>query len=109
MPDEELKQLLKKNIEVSEESLGILKKMRRAALMGRFFSFLKWVIIIGISVGAYYYIEPYLQTMIKAFSVVSSGMDEVQKTGSTLKNGVLNSESISSDLLKKLQDLFPPR
>lgn len=58
--DEELKQLLRKNIEVSEESLRILKKINRAAVMGRVFKFFKWLIIIGISVGSYYYIEPYI-------------------------------------------------
>lgn len=60
MADDELKQLLRKNIEVSEESLKILRKINRAAVMGRFFRFFKWVVIIGISVGAYYYIEPYV-------------------------------------------------
>ncbi|MBI4692310.1 MAG: hypothetical protein HY773_02645 [Candidatus Terrybacteria bacterium] len=60
MPDEELKQLLKKNLEISEESLRILKKMNRAAVIGRILRFFKWMIIIGISVGAFYYIEPYI-------------------------------------------------
>lgn len=60
MPDDDLKKLLQKNLEVSEESLKILKKINRAAVMGRVFRFFKWLIIIGISVGAFYYIEPYI-------------------------------------------------
>lgn len=60
MADDELKQLLKRNIEASEESLKILKKINRARVFGNIYTFFKWLIIIGISVGAYYYIEPYI-------------------------------------------------
>ncbi|MFH1956559.1 MAG: hypothetical protein ABIJ28_02860 [Patescibacteria group bacterium] len=73
-----LKDLLKRNLEVSEESLKILKKMHRAAIMGRFFLFLKWVIIIGLSFGTYYYIEPHLQTIIDNFNSISSGLSEIK-------------------------------
>jgi len=58
--DEEIRQLLQKNLEVSQESLKILKKINRARIIGNIFSFLKWMIIIGVSIGIYYYIQPYL-------------------------------------------------
>jgi len=51
---------LQKNLEVSQESLKILKKINRARIIGNIFSFLKWMIIIGVSIGIYYYIQPYL-------------------------------------------------
>jgi hypothetical protein len=62
--DEETRQLLQKNLEVSQESLKILKKINRARIAGNIFSFLKWMVIIGASVGAYYYIQPYLDQML---------------------------------------------
>jgi hypothetical protein len=60
MPEDDLKNLLQKNLEVSQESLKILKKINRARIIGNIFTFLKWMIIIGASIGIYYYIQPYL-------------------------------------------------
>ncbi|MCX6731478.1 MAG: hypothetical protein NTX55_00600 [Candidatus Parcubacteria bacterium] len=60
MTDEELNVLLQKNLETSQESLKILKKINRGRLVGNFFSFLKWVVIIGATVGAFYYLQPYI-------------------------------------------------
>jgi hypothetical protein len=86
MADEEIRQLLKKNIEVSEESLGLLKKMHRAAVIGRFFSFMKWVVIIGISVGSYYLIEPYIKKLTGTLNSVTSGINEISKTSDKIQN-----------------------
>ncbi len=62
--DHDIKELLKKNLEVSERSLDILQKMRRASLWGRFFHLLKWAIIIGATVWSYLALQPYLQKFI---------------------------------------------
>lgn len=86
-----IKELLQKNLENSEESLKILQKMRRAAIMGRFFLVLKWALIIGLSVGAYYYIEPYLQALMNSYNAVND----------------LNQSNIPPELLEKLKNLLP--
>jgi len=78
MTDEELKQLLKRNVEISEESLRILKKINRARIIGNVYSFLKWVIIIGVSAGAYYYLQPYLQKLMDTFNAVNSQANQIK-------------------------------
>ncbi|MFA4890555.1 MAG: hypothetical protein WC587_02930 [Candidatus Paceibacterota bacterium] len=78
MADEELKQLLQKNLETSQESLEILKKMNRARMVGNVLVFLKWVVIIGLSYGAYYFIEPYLKTLTGGLDSINSGMEQVK-------------------------------
>lgn len=78
MADEELKQLLQKNLEASQESLDILKKMNRARMLGNALVFLKWAIIIGLSYGAYYFIEPYLRALTGGLDSVNSGMEQVK-------------------------------
>ncbi len=82
---------MQKNLENSEESLKILRKMHRAAIAGRFFWVFKWAVIIGLSVGAYYYIEPYLRAIMNSFNAVNN----------------LNQPDISTDLLDKLKNLLP--
>lgn len=98
MADEELKVLLRENIEVSKESLKILKKINRGRIFGNIFVFLKWTLIIGISFGAYYFIEPFISKYLDLMKGLTSGVENVGKIGNNVN---------SADLLKKLQDLMP--
>ena len=101
MPDEELKVLLRENIEVSKESLKILKKINRARIFGNVFTALKWTLIIGISLGAYYYIEPFLSKYLDFMKGLTSGVENIGKISNNVNSAT------SPDLLKKLQDLMP--
>jgi hypothetical protein len=58
--DEELKKLLKENLDVSQESLKILKGIRRSNRVSAVFRFIYWLVIIGAALGLYYYLQPYL-------------------------------------------------
>ena len=93
--DEELKELLEKNLEISEETLRILKKMRRGRMIGGILVFFKWVIIIGLSAGAYYYAEPYIKNII-------GGLDKTMSQINELQNG-----NIPPELIKQFQKLAP--
>ena len=101
MADEELKVLLRENIEVSKESLKILKKINRGRIWGNVFSVLKWTLIIGLSFGTYYYIEPFLSQYVDMLRGLTSGVENIGKIGNNTNSAV------SPDLLKKLQDLMP--
>jgi hypothetical protein len=102
MIDPELKELLQKDLDASQESLSILKKMRRAQVLSGVGTFFKWVLIIGVSFGAFYYTQPYLNKVLDMYSQLSSTVKEVQKAGAKV-NGVTAS---STDLLNKLQGLL---
>ncbi len=107
---EELEELLKENIEISRESLKILKGIRRANRLASAFKIFYWLIIIGSAVGAYYFLEPYIKqglAIVNQFQeAISAG--GTQKTSSDVKNVSQNPSDIlknlSPDLLKKLQD-----
>jgi hypothetical protein len=68
MDIEELRDLVKKNLALTEETNRIVRGMRRAARWGRFFTIVWWLIIIAVS-GAtyYYYVQPYVQQIEKAY------------------------------------------
>lgn len=57
---EELKELLEKNLKVSEESLRLLKKMRRATILSAVLTTIKWVVVIVLLVVGFIQIQPYL-------------------------------------------------
>ena len=101
MADEELKVLLRENIEVSKESLKILKKINRGRIWGNVFSVLKWTLIIGLSFGAYYYIEPFFSQYLNTLKGLTSGVENIGEISNNINSAA------SPDLLKKLQDLMP--
>ena len=101
MSDEELKVLLRENIEVSKESLKILKKINRGRIFGNIFSVLKWTLILGLSFGTYYYIEPFLSQYVDMLKGLASSVENIGEISNNINSAT------SPDFLKKLQDLMP--
>ncbi len=59
----EEKSLLEKTYKLSEDNNAILLSMRRSARIGTTMHVLYWVVIILTSIGAYYFIQPYLSLL----------------------------------------------
>ena len=74
----EEKQLLEKAVRLSEENNIILRKMRRSAMWGTTFRIFYWTIIIGLSIGAFYFLEPYAKTVAKSYTQFRSDLDTFQ-------------------------------
>lgn len=53
-------------------------------LWASIFRFLYWVIIIGIAVGAYYYIQPYIASLLGVYQGTFSGLQKVGNIGNSL-------------------------
>ena len=71
---EEIKELLKENVEISKESLKILKGIRRNSRISAFFRIVYWLIIIGVAFGAYYYLQPYIKQLLDLLKQVQGYM-----------------------------------
>ena len=54
--------------------------MHRSAIWGRLFHFLYWAVIIGVSVGAYYYLEPYINQLSQTYNGIKSDVGTVHNT-----------------------------
>jgi hypothetical protein len=63
----EEKEMLKKTLELAEENNMMLHSIRRNMFWGRVTRVIYWIIIIGATVGVYYYITPYIDSAIKAY------------------------------------------
>lgn len=70
--------MLKKALELSQENNEMLRAMKRSMFIGRIFRIAYWVVIIGAGVGAYYYIEPYLDGAVSAYGSIKG---DVQSFG----------------------------
>ncbi len=73
----EEKELLQKVHDLSEENSRILHGIRRSHRWATIFRIFYWIIIIGVSVGAFYYIQPYIDSVMKAYKGIQTGINNV--------------------------------
>ena len=59
----EERELLHRSVKLAEENNDILRSIRRSMRLARIMSIIYWVVIIGSAVGAYYLIQPYIESI----------------------------------------------
>ena len=69
--DAESKKLLQDTLDLSKENNQMLQSMRRSMRIARLMSIVYWVFIIGSAVGAYYFIQPYVDEVIGIYGSTS--------------------------------------
>ena len=82
--DPETKELLRESIEISKENNEMLKKMVRAQKWTNIYRVVYWSIIIFSSVGAYYFIQPYLSSMVNLYTNGVSGIGNISDISKNL-------------------------
>ncbi len=113
--DEQLKQLLEEHNQLLQENLELTrknsKKIKRIhAYMRRTFvaKLMYWLVIILVTVGAFYYVQPYINRALTTYQTLS---DQLESTSGYLSNpsslipGSLNSDSLLKNT-NVLKDLF---
>ncbi len=68
-------------LELTEENNKLLRKLYRGTLVHRWVTISYWVIIIGLSLGAFYFVQPYLDTLGVTYDVLRQRIEEVQSVG----------------------------
>lgn len=81
--DPESKRLLGETFRLAEENNKMLHSMRRSMRIGRIFKAVYWILIIGSAVGAYYFVQPYLEQLIGGYGSTKSSIENIN----TLFNG----------------------
>ncbi len=80
----EEKSLLERTYRLSVENNNILHSMRRSARLTNILRIIYWVVIIAVSVGAYYVIQPYLTAMLGYLHTILGTFDTATSTGQSL-------------------------
>ena len=70
----EERSLLERTHKLAEENNEILRKMRRMNRISGVFRAIYWIVIIGVSVGAYYLIQPYVDSTMKLYNDAKSSL-----------------------------------
>lgn len=99
-PDDEVKRLLEKNLEVSEQILGIVKTTRKYIFWQQVGNWFKIVIILApIIVGAIY-LQPLLKGIFQQYKdLLGAGQPGVEG----IDPNVLKASGLSPELLKMLK------
>lgn len=61
--DPELAKILRETFKLTQENNRLLQKVRGYQKREDFLRMLKWVVIIGIGVGAFYFLQPYVDVL----------------------------------------------
>jgi uncharacterized membrane protein len=70
--DPESQKLLEETLTLEQENNKMLRSMKRSMLWGRVMTVIYWLLIIGISVGAFYFLQPYVNQVIKTYGGFSN-------------------------------------
>ena len=80
---QDTEELLQRVLELEEENNKMLKKIRSHAKWSAFFSFVYWLIIIGSTAAAFYYVQPILKQLLASYQALA---DSAKKAGSIIPN-----------------------
>ncbi|MFA6601345.1 MAG: hypothetical protein WCT02_00570 [Candidatus Paceibacterota bacterium] len=100
MTDEE-KFLLVRTNKLVEENNVILRQMRRANRWGTAFRVFYWVIIIGVSIGALYFLQPYIDSVMKLYEQAQSSIQSLNSTVNQAQSAIGSVNSSIGNILKK--------
>jgi hypothetical protein len=75
--DPEVKKLLEENLKLSKENNIMLLKIRSVQRWAQITRIFYWFIIIGITIGAFYFIKPYLGNLLNIYTGGVSGISNV--------------------------------
>ena len=95
--DPEIKRLIQENLRLSQENNLMLIKVRNYLKWAQITKAFYWLLIIGISVGAFYFIKPYFGSLLNIYSGDISGL-----------KGITNMTTVedSQDIMKELLNLL---
>jgi hypothetical protein len=88
--DQETKQLLEENLRLSKENNEMLTSLIRSKKRNAIFRAVYWSAIIVVTIGSYYFIQPYIGSVMSLYSGGATDMQDL--------------ESVKANLLKQLND-----
>jgi hypothetical protein len=66
--DQEERSLLEENLRMSRENNKLLIKVRSSQRWASITRVLYWMVLIGISFGAFYFLQPYIEKIMNLYS-----------------------------------------
>jgi hypothetical protein len=72
------RELMEKVLRLSQENNVMLRRMQSRARWGMIFRTFYWIIIIGLALGAFYFIQPYVETIGTGASQFKTSVETIR-------------------------------
>lgn len=72
------KDFLNRLMALTEENNAMLHKIRRATRLALFGRILYWFVVIGLSIGAFYYLQPYIDRILSVYTGFNNNVNSFQ-------------------------------
>lgn len=79
----EERELLEKSVSLAKDNNKMLHSMRNSMRLASVMRAVYWLLIIGSAIGAYYFIQPYMDQLVSVYNGAKSDLNNV---GEVLKN-----------------------
>jgi hypothetical protein len=79
--EQDIKELLQANLEVSKENNKILRKMQGAQRWAQVIKVAYWLVMIALLAGAYYYVQPYVKKIMDIVPGLSKTLNSLPGFG----------------------------
>ena len=73
----EMNEKLNRILKIVEEDHKLIRKMYKAQRMRTVFRIIYWALFIGISLGTYYYVQPYLVRLLDVYDSIFQDLGQV--------------------------------
>ena len=74
----EERELLTHSIKLAEENNKLLRSMRRSARFASFLRLIYWLVILGSAFSAYYFLQPYIDAVVKSYNGMQQNIESVK-------------------------------
>lgn len=75
---EELQQMVKDNLELTERNHKILRNLQRAMHRRMVMTVVYWIIILGAMLGIYYYLQPVVDVVVERYDALLTLPDKLK-------------------------------
>ncbi|MDD5318667.1 MAG: hypothetical protein PHF79_02510 [Candidatus Pacebacteria bacterium] len=84
--NDDLKQLIEETLRIGKENQRVLKHLESTFRIYRYLTVLRWLFVVAIAVGAFYFLQPFMQEIAKIYQAVTGNHISLPDFDSFLKS-----------------------
>lgn len=84
--EKEDRERLKRILELTEKNNKIIRQMHATMRWGRVLKVIYWIVILGIAVGAFYFLQPVLTSVRDTYETLGDSVDSIKGSFTTIED-----------------------
>ncbi len=89
--DDDIRDIVEDTRRLVRENNEMLSSMKRRANFSLFVKFIYWIVIVGLAVGTYVYVQPYVEQLLSVYK-------NIQETNNKISSSIPNLDSVKDFL-----------